>query len=175
MRTLRIFPVFALVVVSAIAQDRPRKLTSDGQDLLSIAQTDHSLGMFVAAVHSSGLAKVLREDGSLTVFAPSNQAFAGLHKDQLDSLLAHPSAMHLLLSRYIVRGTALPDDAARLSSARTLAGVKLRVDVRSEVAYVNGAKLSHEPVRCANGVIYILNTVDPGLVRQALAVVRASQ
>jgi len=173
MTTLRNLVALVLITVSAIAQDQPRKSDSHAQDLLAAAQTDRSLGMFVAAVRSSGLAKVLREEGSLTVFALSNQAFASLHKDQLEALLKHPPALHFLLARYIVPGTVLSDDADHWTSARTLAGVKLRADLRSEGTYVNGAKLGHQPIRGSNGAVYILNTIDLALVQESLDLVRS--
>lgn len=167
MRNLKIVTVFTLLAAFAIAQDAIREATP-ATDLLTALQADRSLAMFVTAVQSSGMAKVLREEGPLTVFALSNRAFADLPKEDRETLLTDRSAMHLLLAHYIARGIIPADDTASLRSARTLVGVKLRTDVRSEGSYVNGAKLSQFTIQSANGMIHVLDSFDPGLVHEAV-------
>jgi uncharacterized surface protein with fasciclin (FAS1) repeats len=170
MRNVRIFAVFMLLTGLAIAQDVTRDpSTNQSRDLFSVAQSDDSLSMFVTAVQSSGMAKMLREEGPLTVFALSNRAFANLPKDEMEALLSNHAAMHVLLAHYIAHGNIPRDDTADLLSARTLIGVKLRIDIRSEGTYVNGAKLNQNEIPCANGVIYVLDRFDSGLVHDAVA------
>jgi uncharacterized surface protein with fasciclin (FAS1) repeats len=148
---------------------------SDSPDLLTVAEANHSLSMFVAAAQFSGLAKMLRNEGPLTVFALNNQAFANLPKDDLEALLTNRAAMHFLLAHYVTHGNIVKDDAASLLSARTIVGVKLRTDIRSEGSYVNGAKLSEGDIPCTNGMIHVLNSFDPGLVHDAVALAKASR
>jgi transforming growth factor-beta-induced protein len=176
MRNARIVVAIMLLAGVAIAQDVPREATAiQTQDLLTTAQADRSLAMFVSAVQSSGMAKMLREEGPFTVFALSNRAFASLTKEDRETLLTDRAAMHLLMAHYITRGVIPANDTGSLQSARTLVGVKLHIDIRSEGSYVNGAKLSHEDILCANGVIHVLDSFDPGLVRQAVAMARTSR
>jgi uncharacterized surface protein with fasciclin (FAS1) repeats len=148
---------------------------SVAKDLLTTVRADRSLGFFDSAITSSGMAKMLNEKGPFTVFALSDHAFANLSKDDLGTLLANPSVMHVLLAHYIVRGAITKDDTASLLSAKTLAGVDLRTDVRSEGTYVNGAKLSQSEIRCTNGMIHVLDSLDPGLVHDAVALAIASR
>jgi uncharacterized surface protein with fasciclin (FAS1) repeats len=170
MKNLKIFAVIMLLTALAIAQDVTRDpLTNQSRDLFSVIQSDHSLSMFVTAVQSSGMAKMLREEGPLTVFALSNRAFANLPKEDLETLLSNHAAMHVLLAHYIAHGSIPQDDTADLLSARTLIGVKLRTDIRSEGSYVNGARLDQGEIPCANGIINVLDRFDPGLVHDAIA------
>jgi uncharacterized surface protein with fasciclin (FAS1) repeats len=171
MRNLRIVAIFTLLVSFAIAQEAMRE-AAPAPNLLSTLQSDRSLAMFVTAAQSSGMAKMLREEGPLTVFALSNRAFANLPKEDRETLLTDRATMHLLLSHYIARGIIPAGDTAELSSARTLVGVKLRTDIRSEGNYVNGAKLGENDIRCANGVIHVLDSLDPGLVHEAVAMAK---
>ena len=67
------------------------------------------------------------------------------------------------------------NDAEKLSSARTLTGVKLRADLRSEGSYVNGSPFRGSGIACANGVIYVLERFDPGLVHDAIALAGANR
>ena len=176
MRNFRIAAVFILLAGFAIAQDVARDATAiQTQDLLTTAQADRSLAMFVTAVQSSGMAKMLREEGPFTVFALSNRAFANLPKEDRETLLTDRAALHLLLAHYIARGAIPADDTASLQSARTLVGVKLHIDIRSEGSYVNGAKLNEADIRCRNGVIHVLDSFDPGLVRDAVAMSRTNR
>jgi uncharacterized surface protein with fasciclin (FAS1) repeats len=159
MRNLKIVAIFMLLAVFGIAQDAISQ-ASPAPDLLSTLQADRSLAMFVNAVQSSGMAKILREEGPLTVFALSNRAFANLPKEDRETLLTDRAAMHLLMAHYIVRGIIPDNDTASLQSARTLAGVKLHIDIRSEGSYVNGAKLSPFDIQCTNGMIHVVRTRD---------------
>jgi len=173
MKSSRIIAVLMLLAGLAVAQDVTRDGSfSAARDLLSVAQSDRSLSMFVTAVQSSGMAEMLRQEGPLTVFALSNRAFANLSKEDMESLLSSPAAMHILLAHYVVHGNIPQDDAADLLSARTLLGVKLRTDIRSEGSYVNGAKLNQNEILCSNGIIRVLDRFDPGLVHDAISTVR---
>src|SRR5437764_10487058 len=119
MRDVRIAVVFMMLAGMAIAQDVSREATAiQTQDLLTTAQADRSLAMFVTAVQSSGMAKMLREEGPFTVFALSNRAFANLPKEDRETLLTDRAAMHLLMAHYIARGTIPGNDKASLQSAR---------------------------------------------------------
>lgn len=170
MRNLRIFAVLMLLAGLAMAQDVAQEPSSNqSRDLFSVAQSDRALSMFVTAVQSSGLAKMLREEGPLTVFALSNRAFANLPKEELEALMSNRAAMQVLLAHYIAHGNIPQDDTADLLSARTLVGVKLRTDIRGEGSYVNGAQLNQHGIPCANGTIYVLDRFDPGLVHDAVA------
>jgi uncharacterized surface protein with fasciclin (FAS1) repeats len=178
MRNLRIFAALMLLSGLAIAQDVTRDASDPSanraRDLFSVARSDDSLSMFVTAVQSSGMAKMLREEGPLTVFALTNRAFANLPKKDLEALLSNHVVMHILIAHYIAHGNIPQDDTAELLSARTLVGVKLRTDIRAEGYYVNGAKLDQSETRCANGIIHVLDRFDPSLVHEAIAFVRAN-
>jgi uncharacterized surface protein with fasciclin (FAS1) repeats len=174
MRNLKIVTMFMLLTAFAIAQDAIREATP-APDLLTTLQADRSLAMFVTAVQSSGMAKMLREEGPFTVFALGNRAFANLPKEDRETLMTDRAAMHLLMAHYITRGIIPTNDTASLQSARTLVGVKLHIDIRSEGSYVNGAKLSSYDIRCANGIIHVLDSFDPGLVEDAVAMARTNR
>jgi uncharacterized surface protein with fasciclin (FAS1) repeats len=175
MKNAKIVVAIMLLAGMAIAQDALEVPSAHGQDLLTAAQSDRSLAMFVTAVQSSGMAKMLREEGPFTVFALSNRAFANLPKEDRDTLLTDRAAMHLLVAHYITRGIIATSDTAGLQSARTLVGVKLHIDIRSEGSYVNGAKLNPSDILCANGVIHVLDSFDPRWVDDAVGMARTNR
>ena len=175
MRNVTIATLLMLLTGLAIAQDVAREPGDQARDLFSAIQSDHSLSMFVMAAQSSGMAKMLREEGPFTVFALSDRAFANLLKEDRETLLSNRAAMHVLLAHYIAHGNIPQDDTTQLLSARTVLGVKLRTDIRSEGSYVNGAKLNQNEILCSNGIIHVLDRFDPGLIHDAIAIVRANR
>ncbi|MFZ0321406.1 MAG: fasciclin domain-containing protein [Candidatus Sulfotelmatobacter sp.] len=168
-RNLRIFGALLLLTSVALAQEITRESPKQSRDVFTVAQSENDLSMFVTALQSSGMVKMLREEGPFTLFALSNRAFANLPKGDMEALLSNRAAMHVLLAHYIVRGSISGSDTEGLSSARTMAGVKLRIDIRSEGYYVNGAEFEGNGINCANGVIYVLDRFDPGLLHDAVA------
>jgi uncharacterized surface protein with fasciclin (FAS1) repeats len=162
--------VAGLGIANYVTQNSAR---GQSGDLLTVAQANRSLSLFVMAMRSSGMAQMLRDDGPLTVFALSDRAFANLAKEDRDAILTNRVAMHVLLAHYIARGSIATN--ADLVSARTLLGTKLRIDIRDEGSYVNGAKLSQPGSTCTNGTIYILDFVDPGLIHDAIVLSGASR
>jgi len=143
---------------------------ANSRDVLGTAESNESLTMFVTGLRATGVAAMLKKDGLWTVFAPSNQAFTNMPQKDLEFLMANGAAMQILLAHYIVHGNIGPADGANLSSARTLLGLKLRTDTRSDSVRVNGAAIS-KAIPCTNGVLYTLDMFDPGLVREAIRAV----
>jgi uncharacterized surface protein with fasciclin (FAS1) repeats len=183
MNGLRIVALLTLLTSSAIAQDLsrqdvPQQYTQDqssqSRDLFTTIRAYDSLAMFVSAIQSSGMVKMLREEGPFTVFALSNRAFANLPKKDMEALLSNRAAMNILLAHYIVRGS-ISENPAELESARTLLGVKLRTDIRSEGIYINGAKFEGERTSCSNGAIYVLDRFDPAFVHDALTQIKSTK
>jgi uncharacterized surface protein with fasciclin (FAS1) repeats len=166
MRALKIVGIFALLAIMATAQGR--KSIAAG-DVVSILQTKKSLGLFGTAVRLGGMTETLRGVGPFTVIAPADGAFAGLPKDDMRKLMTSPVAMNALLAHYVVHGKIASNDAAGLSSARTLMGATLRAEGHNGNLRLNGARIVEGDIRCANGVVHIVDRFDPGLVREAVA------
>ena len=62
----------------------------------NIVQTARDEGTFttlIAAIDGAGLASTLEDEGPLTVFAPSDEAFAWLPAGADDSVLAEPQLL----------------------------------------------------------------------------------
>ena len=58
----------------------------------------------MAAVKAADLVSTVQEADALTIFAPTNDAFAKVPKDALDSLLADKEALTAVLLRHVVPG-----------------------------------------------------------------------
>lgn len=134
-------------------------------DILTTIRSRESLKMFTAALKSSGLAETLKTENSLTVFAVSDRAFAMLSLTDRETLRSNHAALNFLLARYIVRGRFVPPN---LASARTLSGLRVLTSHSGRKQMVNGAAVETPDIECANGVIYVLDRFDAGLIREAV-------
>lgn len=56
-------------------------------DIVEVAVHAGSFNTLVAAVQAAGLVDTLKGEGPFTVFAPTDEAFAKIPKDQLEALL----------------------------------------------------------------------------------------
>jgi uncharacterized surface protein with fasciclin (FAS1) repeats len=71
--------------------------------LLKLPPASGSFPTLLAAVEAAGLADALSdESASLTVFAPTEEAFAALPEGTLDALLADPEALAGILTYHVL-------------------------------------------------------------------------
>ena len=159
-------PVFAQVT----AGGAPMYATKDIIDNV-VNSKDHST--LVAAVKAAGLVETLKGPGPLTVFAPTNDAFAALPAGTVDTLLKPENKMTQtgILTYHVVAGKM---NAAALSNAitdgkgkavmKTVAGgtlIAMKSGTGIAVTDEKGgsAKVTIADVYQSNGVIYVVDKV----------------
>ena len=83
MITLKRFAI-ALVAVMPLAFT---SVIAKAQDIVDTAIAAGQFGTLIAAVQAADLVEVLRGEGPLTVFAPTDEAFAALPEGTVENLL----------------------------------------------------------------------------------------
>lgn len=136
------------------AEPEPPPPPAPTLDLAATALEAGGLTTFLTAVDVAGLRDRLSGTGPLTVFAPSDQAFAALPKGELDRLLKNKKKLAALLGHHIVVGAAVPgaDLATQTTPLRTLAGTEL---TPSSFA----APPSRVDLAATNGVLHVVDVV----------------
>merc|ERR1712142_1364562 len=76
-------------------------------DLVDTLAADVRFSTLVTAVQAAGLVDTVKNADLLTIFAPTNDAFAKVPSDALNSLLADKDALSAVLLRHVVPGAAL--------------------------------------------------------------------
>jgi len=120
-----------------------------------------------AAFDNRPTADVLNGTAPLTLFAPTNSAFAKVGNETLDGLLKDPEALSGVLQRHLVANKAvrIPDGTTTLE---TLDGGSLTVqrtidDIFSEGVTVRSsqgtAKIVELDIQASDGVIHAIDTV----------------
>ena len=127
--------------------------------IAEIASGDDRLQTLVTALDAAGLVGTFAAEGSYTVFAPTDDAFAALPEGTLDALLADTDALADVL-RYHVAPQALDAEAVSMaSSIDTLGGGSLVVEVDGDSVTVGGASIAQADILASNGIVHVIDSV----------------
>jgi uncharacterized surface protein with fasciclin (FAS1) repeats len=135
--------------------------TAAAGDIVDVAAGAGQFRTLLAAAAAAGLVDSLKGPGPLTVFAPTDAAFAALPKGTVESLLKPENRAQLrqILTYHVVSGRILAGDlAGKTAMPKTLAGQTLDVDGRQGVS-VNNARVTQADVLANNGVVHVIDRV----------------
>lgn len=122
------------------------------------ASNNPVLSQLVSAVGAAGLASTLNSAKDITVFAPTNDAFAALPKATLDAAMKDPKGLLTkVLTNHVVAGRLSPDRVA--GEHQTLAGTTITVTGSAPDFMVGPAKVVCGNVQTANATVYIIDKV----------------
>jgi len=130
-------------------------------DILTVAKQKGNFTTFAKAVEAAGLQDALASQGAVTVFAPTDEAFAKLPPEQLEALLRPENKDQLvkILTHHVVPGRALStDDLKRTRSAKTVGGEEVKFELVRGRVRVDGARVTADH-SAANGVVVAVDSV----------------
>jgi uncharacterized surface protein with fasciclin (FAS1) repeats len=133
----------------------------NSQDIVDKFQRNGSYTKLVAALTATGLMEALRVGGPLTVFAPSDTAFAKLPRGAFDGLLKPENRGELarILKYHAISGrVTLSELAGKKFRRRSVEGAELSLDGTVGVT-VNRVKVTGSEIEASNGVIHSIDTV----------------
>ena len=125
----------------------------------SAASANPVLSTLVTAVKKADLVDTLNSQKAITVFAPTNDAFAAIPPKTLNAVLADKTTLTKILTYHVVAGELAPDQLA--GSHKTLEGATLKIS-GSDPNFVVGtqkASIVCGNVPTANATVYIINSV----------------
>jgi len=131
---------------------------------LDIVDTAIGAGAFetlVAAAGAAELVDALRGDGPLTVFAPTDDAFAKLPSGLVAALLLpeNQGKLQELLLYHVVQGRVLSSDLRYYQRVPTLQGDEVRIIKWFGNVWVNWSRVTTADVLATNGAIHVINRV----------------
>jgi len=133
--------------------------TSVTNNIVDIAAGNPAFTTLVQAVTAAGLVDALSGDGPLTVFAPTNDAFAAVDPATLASVLLPENKDQLIdILKYHVVAANVPSSAVETGEVEALNGDKLKVDTSSGVM-INDAKVIMPDIIASNGIIHVIDKV----------------
>ncbi|MFE2558141.1 fasciclin domain-containing protein [Streptomyces sp. NPDC059352] len=123
------------------------------------ASNNPELSTLVTAVKEAGLVDTLNNAQGITVFAPTNDAFAKIPKADLDKALADKATLTKILTYHVV-GEKVDKAALADGSFETLQGGTVTTDGSGDSFEVNDtAKIVCGDVPTSNATVHIIDTV----------------
>jgi uncharacterized surface protein with fasciclin (FAS1) repeats len=134
----------------------------------NIVETAASTGQFdtlLAAAKAAGLVEALSGGGPITVFAPTDAAFAKLPAGTVDELLKpeNKGKLAAILKYHVVKGAItarqVPTKATHIRTLKTRGDKTIRVVRSGNRVHVDNARVVQANIRADNGIIHIINRV----------------
>ena len=141
-----------------------RVLLPADKNIVQTAQALPQFSILVEAVVAANLAGALSGAGPLTVFAPTNDAFAALLSElgvTKTALLANTALLTRVLTYHVVPGRVLKADVPVGTAITSLQGATFTIDASLAITDQRGRKsnITATDVLTSNGVIHVIDKV----------------
>jgi transforming growth factor-beta-induced protein len=128
-------------------------------DIVDLAVADGRFTTLAKALTEAGLVNFVKQSAALTVFAPTDDAFAKLPEGTLDALLKDKAALTRVLLYHIAPGQAVAQDVVNMSSVATFAGAYPSIRAEDGKVMVDDAQVIIPDLLASNGVIHVIDSV----------------
>ena len=130
-------------------------------DIIHTASAAGSFTTLIAAIDAAGLSETLMGEGPFTVFAPTDEAFAKLPEGTVADLLKPENKDKLVavLTYHVVSGKVMSSDVVKLTSAKTVQGQEVKINVKDGSVMVDNANVTKVDIAASNGVIHVIDSV----------------
>lgn len=130
-------------------------------DLVDTLKLSGQFTTFVGGIDATNLTTLLKTNKNLTVFAPTDTAFAAMPADQLAKLKSDKVAMQKFVLHHVVNA---PIDSSKIKGAKgpipSGAGDTILLDGSDEAAMkVDGASIVQADLRTGSGLLHIVDHV----------------
>lgn len=155
---LTILAIVALAVGPLTAGSYAKK---QSQDIVDTAVAAGSFNTLVAAVQAAGLVDALKADGPITVFAPTDEAFALLPAGTVENLLKPENKDQLIaiLTYHVVPGRLTATEVTSQDGSLTLQGEEVSFKTMHGKVYIDSAEIVQADISASNGVIHVIDQV----------------
>src|SRR5215213_2458053 len=128
------------------------------EPVATAASQNPALSTLVAAVTKAGLVDTLNNTQDITLFAPTNDAFAKIPQDTLDKVLADKQALTNILTYHVVQQRQGPTDLDS-GTLTTLQGGAIRTAKSGDTYTADDARVVCGNVQTRNATVYLIDTV----------------
>jgi uncharacterized surface protein with fasciclin (FAS1) repeats len=130
----------------------------------NIVETAVAAGSFktlARLLEQADLVGALTGEGPFTVFAPTDEAFAKLPKETVESLLKpeNKDKLAAILKFHVIQGRVFSDAAAKGATVKTLNGQELTTKSEGGKVLVGNATVTAADLDTSNGTIHVIDTV----------------
>ena len=136
---------------------------ADPGTIPEVAEAAGDFSLLLAALTAADLGSTLAGDGPFTVFAPNdaaiNATLTALNMT-VEDLVADVDYLTKILTYHVVSGEVLAEAVAGMSSATTLQGEDIAIEVVGDTVVLNGSvNVTTPDIMASNGVIHVIDFV----------------
>ena len=157
--TLSLMLLSPAVLAGGASGPAPAKAPAACRSISQLLSTDSQLSSLYAAVQTAGLVEELNKAKSITVFAPSDAAFAKVPSDQFAALFGDGERLADVLLYHVVEESATAADLRGAVSGTTVQGGDITISTSGNAVRVNGANVVRADIRACNGIIHVIDKV----------------
>ncbi len=150
---------FTIANGAAAAAAAATKPAAASKDIVATAAEAGQFNTLLAAAKAAGLVGALQGKGPLTVFAPTDAAFAKLPAGTVEGLLKDPKALSNILLYHVLAGEVKASAVKDGLSVKTLQGSPVTFTIMDGKPMINGANIVATDIMASNGVIHVIDSV----------------
>lgn len=134
-------------------------LTPPMGTVMDVLKADDRFSILVGAVQTAGLTELLNQQGALTFFAPSNNAFNAMLPAERNKLMRNRQELSAVLRYHLGEGMLVSGGVGSHTRVQPLQGDKLELGVRNYTVYVNKVPVADADLMATNGVVHAVNSI----------------
>lgn len=138
---------------------------ANAANIVETAQQAGTFNTLIAAAQAAGLVEALTAPGPITVFAPTDEAFAALPAGTVEDLLKPENKDKLvgILTYHVVgskiASSAIPDGSTEVETLKSAGDRTITVVKSASGVTVDGANVVTADIMADNGVIHVIDRV----------------
>uniref|UniRef100_A0A4W6BMH3 Transforming growth factor-beta-induced protein ig-h3 n=1 Tax=Lates calcarifer TaxID=8187 RepID=A0A4W6BMH3_LATCA len=114
--------------------------------IMDVLKADDRFSLLVGAIQTAGITELLNQQGALTFFAPTNDAFNKI-------------SFTCVLRYHLGEGMLVSGGVGSHTRVQPLQGEKLELGVRNYTVYVNKVPVADADLMATNGVVHAINSI----------------
>jgi len=134
---------------------------ASADDIVVVADNAGQFKTLLAAAKAAGLVEVLKGNGPLTVFAPTDDAFSKLPPGTVEMLLKpeNKAALASVLTYHVVPGKMMAADVLKQKNLNTVNGQRADISMKNGRPMIDKAAIVATDIKASNGVIHVIDAV----------------
>lgn len=147
--------------IKAVWEEATKAAAKGDGNIVEVAKAAGQFKTLLVAAGAADLAGALSGEGPITVFAPTDEAFAKLPRGTVQELLKPENKAKLaaILKYHVIAGKVTLADALAAGEGKTLQGAKVGAKFVDGRVLINSAQLLKADIPASNGIIHVIDSV----------------
>uniref|UniRef100_A0A8C6SQG2 Transforming growth factor-beta-induced protein ig-h3 n=1 Tax=Neogobius melanostomus TaxID=47308 RepID=A0A8C6SQG2_9GOBI len=127
--------------------------------VMDLLKNQDRFSVLVGALQTAGLTELLNQQGALTFFAPTNDAFNSIPTAERNRLLRNSAELSRLLKFHLSEGLLVSGGVSSHTRVTPLQGERLELGMRNYTVYVNRVPVTDADLMATNGVVHAVSRI----------------